>query len=221
MSASPQFQDRYEAGRFLASKLVNHAGDPLLVVLGLPRSGMPVAFEVARALKAPLDVFLVHKLGVPGYEELAMGAIGSSGVRVLNHEVIHRLGLSGGIVEAIVQQRQQELTQRETAYREGRPPVAVEGRNVILVDDGLATGACMRAAIRALRQKRPKTIIAAAPVGSSDTCRQLGAEADEVTCGMTPEPFYSIGAWYADFMQVSDEEVKRLLNEQLETASHA
>jgi predicted phosphoribosyltransferase len=168
-----------------------------------------------------LDVFLVHKLGVPGYDELAMGAIGSSGVRVLNHEVIHRLGLSGGIVEAIVQQRQQELTQRETAYREGRPPVAVEGRNVILVDDGLATGACMRAAIRALRQKRPKTIIAAAPVGSSDTCRQLGAEADEVTCGMTPEPFYSIGAWYADFMQISDEEVKRLLNEQLETASHA
>jgi putative phosphoribosyl transferase len=211
MSVVAQFQDRSEAGRFLASRLCHYADDPSVVVLGLPRGGIPVAYEVARALNAPLDVFLVHKLGVPGYEDLAMGAIASGGVRVLNHEVIHRLGLSGGIVEAMVQERQQELTQREALYRDGREPAVVEGRKVILVDDGIATGACMRAAIRALRHKRPQTIVVGVPVASSDTCVQLGAEADEVVCAITPEPFYSIGAWYSDFMQVSDAEVGQLL----------
>jgi putative phosphoribosyl transferase len=219
VSAPPQFQDRYEAGRILASKLTGHSGDPSLIVLGLPRGGVPVAFEVARALGAPMDVFLVHKLGVPGYEDLAMGAIGSSGVRVLNHEAIHRLGLSGGIVEAIVQERQVELMRRETAYRQGRPCLAVDGRNVLLVDDGVETGSCLRAAIRGLRQRRPNRITVAVPVGPGDTCRQLGAEADDVVCALTPEPFCSIGAWYADFMQVSDLEIERLMGHALEFSS--
>ncbi len=213
MSVTPQFQDRREAGRFLAARLRRHEGGASVSVLGLAPGGMPVAYEVAEALNAPLDVFLVHELGVPGYEELAMGAIASGGSRVLNHEAIHRLGLSGGIVEAIVQERQQELTRMEEEYREGRGPLAVEGRTVILVDDGFGTGMRMRAAIRTLRQKAPKAIIAAAPVGSSDTCQQIGLEADEVVCGLTLEPFWSVGSWYADYMQVSDEEVKRLLRQ--------
>jgi putative phosphoribosyl transferase len=220
MSATCQFQDRYEAGRILASKLTGHSGDPTLIVMGLPRGGVPVACEVARALAAPMDVFLVHKLGVPGYEDLDMGAIGSSGVRVLNHEAIHRLGLSGGIVEAIVQERQVELMRREAAYRQGRPSIAVEGRNIILVDDGMETGSCLRAAIRGLRQKRPNRITVAVPVGPGDTCRQLGAEADEVICAMTPEPFCSIRAWYSEFMQVSDQEIERLMGNAQESSAH-
>jgi putative phosphoribosyl transferase len=216
MSVTAQFQDRYEAGRVLASKLGHHAGDPSLVVLGLPHGGVPVAYEVAEALHAPLDVFLVHKLGVPGYDELAMGAIASGGVRVFNHEVIHRLGLSGSIIEAIAQERQKELQQREEAYRDGRGPTAVENRTVLVVDDGLATGASMNAAIRALRQRRPRSISVAVPTGSVDTCNQLRNEADEVVCVMTPEPFYSIGVWYSDFMPISDEEISRLLKEATE-----
>ncbi|MDB6112215.1 MAG: putative phosphoribosyltransferase [Pedosphaera sp.] len=213
MSVTAQFQDRYEAGRLLASKLGHHAGDPSVVVLGLPHGGVPVAYEVAKALNAPLDVFLVHKLGVPGYDELAMGAIASGGVRVFNHEVIHRLGLSGSIIEAIAQERQKELQQREAVYRDGREPLAVENRTILLVDDGLATGSSMNAAIRALRQRRPKAISVAVPIGAADTCDQLRNEADEVVCVMTPEPFYSIGVWYSDFMQVPDEEISRLLRQ--------
>jgi putative phosphoribosyl transferase len=212
MSVTAQFQDRYEAGRVLAAKLGHHAGDPSLAVLGLPHGGVPVAYEVAKALQASLDVFLIHKLGVPDYEDLAMGTIASGGVRAFNHETIHRLGLSGSIIEAIAQERQKELQQREEFYRNGREPTPLEGRTILMVDDGLATGSSMNAAVRALRQRRPKAIIVAVPVGSTDTCNQLRNEADEVVCAMTPEPFYSIGVWYSDFMPVPDEEIRRLLN---------
>jgi putative phosphoribosyl transferase len=190
-------------------------------VLALPRGGVPVAYEIARALSAPLDVFLVHKLGVPGYDDLAMGAVASGGVRVLNDAVIRRLGLSESMITAIAQQRQEELDRRERIYRGGFEPQVIEGRTVILVDDGLATGASMRGAIQALRQMRPKAIIAAVPIGPADALRQLQAEADEAVCALTEEPFYSIGAWYSDFMQISDEEITRLLNQAARTRAES
>ena len=212
MSVTAQFQDRYEAGRLLAAKLSQYASSPDVVVLGLAPGGVPVGFEVARALGAPLDVFLVHKLEVPGYDELAMGAIASGGVRALNREVIHRLGLSASILEAIAQEREKELRQRESVYRPW-PATAIETRTAILVNDGIATGTRVRAALEALRRKHPKRIVVASPIGSPDTCRQLREEVSDLVCVQTPEPYYTTGTWYADFMDVPDEEITRLIRQ--------
>ncbi|AEI67759.1 phosphoribosyltransferase [Corallococcus macrosporus] len=207
----PQFQDRYEGGRVLADHLRRHAGQPGPLVLALPRGGVPVAAEVARELGVPLDVFLVRKLGTPGHEELAMGAIASGGVRVLNREVVDELNIGREQLEATTRRESQELQRREQRYREGRPPPDVRGRTVILVDDGLATGTTMRAAVAALRIQGPAAIIVAVPVAPEETCESLGQVADEVVCVRTPEPFYSVGLWYRDFAQTEDDEVRALL----------
>jgi putative phosphoribosyl transferase len=208
----PLFQDRSDAGRFLAGKLAHHANDPSLVVLGLPRGGVPVAFEIATELDAPLDVFVVRKLGVPGYEELAMGAIASGGVRVLNDELIERLRIPISVIEAVTQVEEEELARCEAAFRDGREPAPIAGHTVILVDDGLATGASMRAAVDALRRKNPDHVIAAVPVGAKETCDQFRSEVDEIICGDSPEPFFAVGTWYANFLPITDDEVKRILN---------
>lgn len=211
MITGPRFQDRYDAGRFLAGLLRHHADDPSVVVLALPRGGVPVAYEIAQALNAPLDVFVVRKLGAPGYEELAMGAIATGGVRVLNEEVIERLDISESAIEAATAVEALELARREKIYRGDRKPVKIQQRTVILVDDGLATGASMLAAVQALRRQGPASIIIAVPVGSRETCDKLRAEVDELICGDTPEPFYAVGSWYSNFIQTTDEEVERLL----------
>jgi putative phosphoribosyl transferase len=208
----PIFQDRSDAGRQLAKKLLHHANDPSLLVLALPRGGVPVAFEIVQELNAPLDIFLVRKLGVPGYEELAMGAIASGGVRVLNEELIERLNIPESAVEAITREETQELERAEQSFRGNREPAAIEGRTVILVDDGLATGASMRAAVRALRQKNPACIAVAVPIGSPDTCDQFRSEVEELICAETPEPFFAVGTWYANFLPTTNEEVKRLID---------
>ncbi|MEI9421147.1 erythromycin esterase family protein [Mesorhizobium sp. Cs1299R1N1] len=205
------FSDRREAGRKLATELKDYAGRRDVIVLALPRGGVPVAYEVARALKAPLDVFVVRKLGVPGHEELAMGAIATSGVRVLNEQLVDELSVPQHVIDAVASREEQELLRRERLYRGGRPPLRVKGRTVIIVDDGLATGSTMRAAISALRESRPARIIAAVPVGSPDTCDAMRADADEVVCATTPQPLLGVGRWYEDFSQTSDEEVKTLL----------
>src|SRR5262245_29108103 len=184
------FYDRREAGQRLAEKLARYAGWPDLLVLALPRGGVPVAFEVARALGAPLDVFLVRKLGVPGREELAMGAIASGGVRVLNDDVVRGLGIPDEVIDMVAAEELQELERRERAYRDGRPAPDVRGRTVILVDDGLATGSTMRAAVAALHQRGPARVVVAVPVGSPETCAEFAAVADETVCARTPEPFY-------------------------------
>ncbi|HLI27301.1 MAG TPA: phosphoribosyltransferase [Chloroflexota bacterium] len=206
-----RFRDRREAGRLLAARLAHYRGRPDVLVLALPRGGVPVGYEVARALGAPLDVFLVRKLGVPGHEELAMGAVASGGVQVLNDDVIAGLGLSERVVAAVTARELQELERRERLYRGARPPHEVHGRTVILVDDGLATGATMRAAIHALRSRGAARIVAAVPVAPPPTCAELRAEADEVVCLVTPEPFLAVGLWYEDFTQTSDDEVRALL----------
>ena len=208
----PRFQDRFDAGRFLAKLLKHHANKDNLVILALPRGGVPVAYEIARELNAPLDVFVVRKLGVPGYEELAMGAIASGGVRVLNEEAVHRLGIPEQVIDATELNEQGELERREKAYRGDREPIAIRGRHVILVDDGLATGSSMRAAVRALRQQGPGAITVAVPIGSRDTCDQFRNEVAEMICGETPEPFYAVGTWYANFLQTTDDEVRELLD---------
>ncbi|HEY3132428.1 MAG TPA: phosphoribosyltransferase [Acidobacteriota bacterium] len=205
-------QNRTEAGKLLATKLADYADRPDLLVLALPRGGVPVAFEVASALHAPLDVFLVRKLGVPGHEELAMGAIASGGVRVINNEVVDYLNVSRDVINSVAQKEQQELQRRESLYRSSRPLPDVRGKTVILVDDGLATGSSMRAAVLALRQRQPAKIVVAVPVAASSTCRELQAEADEVICAMTPEPFQAVGSWYQDFSQTTDAEVRALLD---------
>jgi predicted phosphoribosyltransferase len=205
------YRDRSEAGRILATKLAAYADQSDVLVLALPRGGVPVAFEVAQALRAPLDIFLVRKLGLPGHEELAMGAIASGGVRVLNEEVVRVLQVPEDVLEAVASAEQQELERRERLYRGERPPVDVRGKTVILVDDGLATGASMRAAVAALRQMGPARLIVAVPVGSAETCQNLKEQADEVVCASTPEPFRAVGLWYEDFSQTSDEEVRELL----------
>ena len=206
------FRDRADAGRQLAARLAGYADRPDVLVLALPRGGVPVAFEVAQALDAPLDIFLVRKLGVPGHEELAMGAIATGGVRVLNAAVVHGLGIPEDVLATVVAQEEHELQRREQLYRSGRPAPEVAGRTVILVDDGLATGSTMRAAVAALRRRQPARLIVAVPVGSQETCAELGAEADEVVCAHTPEPFYAVGIWYADFAQTTDAEVRDLLD---------
>ncbi|HEV3166945.1 MAG TPA: phosphoribosyltransferase [Isosphaeraceae bacterium] len=208
---SLRYQNRTEGGRFLAEKLRVYANRPDVVVLALPRGGVPVAYEVARALRAPLDVFLVRKLGVPGHEELAMGALASGGVRLLNDEVVQSLKISPQVIDAVTGDEKRELARRERSYRGDRPPPDVQDRTVILVDDGLATGTTMRAAIAALRRRQPAEIIVAVPVAASSTCEELRTEADHVVCLRTPEPFHAVGLWYADFSQTSDEEVRELL----------
>ena len=206
-----RFRDRFDAGRRLGEALAESVGREDVLVLGLPRGGIPVAYEVARRLAAPLDVFLVRKLGMPGHEELAMGAIASGGVRVLNDEVVHGLGVSADVIEAVADVERAELERRERVYRGARPPPAVMGRTVVLVDDGFATGSTMRAAARALRVKRPARLILAAPVGAPDTCASLRMEADEVVCLIVPSAFRAVGLWYDDFDQTSDDEVRSLL----------
>ncbi len=205
------FRDRADAGQQLAKKLTAYANRPDVLVLALPRGGVPVAYEAARALGAPLDVFLVRKLGVPGHEELAMGAIATGGVQVLNRSLVHALGIPDEMVEAVVAREQRELERRERAYRDGRPTPDVRGRTVILVDDGLATGSTMRAAAAALRQQQAARIVVAVPVAPAETCEEFKAEVDEVVCAVTPEPFYAVGLWYEDFSQTTDEEVHDLL----------
>jgi predicted phosphoribosyltransferase len=205
------FQNRFEAGRLLASRLGHLANRPDVVVLALPRGGVPVGFEVAKALNAPLDVFVVRKLGVPGNKELAMGAIASGGIRVPNEDVVRSFGVPDEVVNMVAATEERELERRERDYRDGRPPMDVRGRTVILVDDGLATGASMRVATLALRKKDPARIIVAVPVGSPDTCAEFESEVDEVICAVTPEPFWAVGQGYRDFSQISDEEVRDLL----------
>jgi predicted phosphoribosyltransferase len=205
------FDDRRDAGRALALRLQHYAGRSDVVVLALPRGGVPVASPVADALGAPLDLFLVRKLGTPGHRELAMGAIASGGTRVLNDEVVRWYGIAPAVVDAVAHEEQRELERREAAYREGRDPLPLEGRIVILIDDGLATGSTMTAAVRAVRQSRPSRIVVAVPVGARDTCEALAAVADEVVCVRTPEPFSAVGQWYLDFDQTSDDEVRELL----------
>jgi len=205
--------DRRDAGRRLADKLEEYAGDPDVYVLALPRGGVPVAFEVARALRAPLDVFLVRKIGVPGQEELAMGAISTGGVRVLNEEIVQALGIPDDVLQTVTAREEAELRRRERLYRDDRPPPDIRGRKVILVDDGLATGSSMRAAVAALRQQQPARIIVAVPVAAPSTCEELRSEVDDTVCLYTPEPFQAVGLWYDDFSQTTDEEIRDLLEQ--------
>jgi putative phosphoribosyl transferase len=216
MDEMQRFRDRRDAGRQLAEELKAYTNRPEVLVFVLPRGGVPVAFEVAHALHAPLDIFLVRKLGVPGHEELAMGAIASGGVRVLNEEVVRTLGIHEQTIERVAAAEQRTLEERERAYRGERPRPVVRGRIVLLVDDGLATGATMRAAVVALRQQEPKRIVVAVPVAAVDTCTELKAEVDEIVCAVTPEQFVAVGQWYQDFSQTTDEEVCELL----ERATH-
>lgn len=211
------FRDRREAGRVLARALKKYAGRKDVVVLALPRGGAPVAFEVAEALGAPMDIFLVRKLGTPGHRELAMGAIASGGVRVLNDEVVRWLGISGERIDAVAREEQRELERRQRAYLEGRELTPLEGRVVILVDDGLATGSTMRAAVQAVRLRNPARVVVAVPVGARDTCSEMAALADEVMCARMPEPFSAVGQWYLNFDQTSDSEVMDLIHEHAST----
>lgn len=208
------FKDRTDAGRQLAQKLTSYANRPDVVVLALPRGGVPVAYEVAQALNAPLDIFLVRKLGVPGHEELAFGAIASGGVRVLNEEVVRSFNLSPAMIDVVAQRELLELGRREQAYRgDDRPAVKIEDKVVTLVDDGLATGASMRAAIEGVRAKDPAQIVVAVPTAAPKTCHAVAPEVDEIICAETPAPFYGVGRWYLDFSQTADEEVRRLLEQ--------
>ncbi|AOY90144.1 phosphoribosyltransferase [Marinobacter salinus] len=204
--------NRIEAGQALARAMSRYRGREDLLVLGLPRGGVPVAYEIAADLNVQLDLMLVRKLGTPGQKELAMGAIASGGIRVLNDEIVGALGISDEAIERVASEEQQELERREQAYRGDRSRPEIEGKCIILVDDGLATGASMRAAIEALRLQNPSSIVVAVPVAPSDTIGKLSAEADDVICLATPEPFMAIGNWYRDFTQVSDQEVKQTLN---------
>jgi predicted phosphoribosyltransferase len=206
------FADRTEAGLTLAHRLDAFAGRRDVVVLGLARGGVPVAFEVARALGVPLDVFLVRKLGAPGHEELAMGAIASGGVVVTNDDVVRALKIPHDEVMAEVENERKELSRRETLYRGERPALDVTGKTVILIDDGLATGSSMRAAVTALRQKKPVQIIVAVPVGASSTCEEFRTIADQCVCIIAPDDFRAVGLWYDDFAQTSDAEVCNLLD---------
>jgi putative phosphoribosyl transferase len=204
-------RDRRQAGRVLAGHLEHHRGNPDLLVLGLPRGGVAVAFEVALALQAPLDIFVVRKLGFPGHEEYAMGAIASGGVRVMNPTM--GIPVSPEDLAAVVAREQDELTRRELAYRGNRPAIAMRGRTVIVVDDGLATGATMRAAVLAIRQQKPHRVVVGAPVGAEETCTMLRHDADEVVCAAMPRPFRAVGLWYQEFPQATDDEVHQLLDE--------
>lgn len=205
------FRDRTEAGRRLAAELRDYAGQRDVIVLALPRGGVPVASEVARALGAPLDLFVVRKVGVPWHEELAMGAIASGGVRLLNEELIRAYRIDPADVEQVMRSEQEELERRERLYRGGRPFPDLRNKTVILVDDGLATGSTMRVAVEALRKEEPARIVVAVPVASPETCDAFRNVADDIVCALTPEPFYAVGMWYDDFSQTTDEEVHELL----------
>ena len=206
------FKNRSDAGQFLAEKLAEYADRPDVVVLALPRGGVPVAYEVAQKLHAPLDVFVVRKLGVPGHEELAMGAIATGGVCVLNQDVLSYIRIPDAVIDEVAAAELRELQRRERLYRGTQPPLEVRGRTVIIVDDGLATGSTMRAAVKALRQQQPKKIVVAVPVGARQTCDSFKTEVDTVAvCAITPEPFNAVGLWYQDFSQTTDEEVRDLL----------
>jgi putative phosphoribosyl transferase len=205
------FRDRHDAGRQLAAELASYADRPDTLVLALPRGGVPVAYEVARALHAPLDVFLVRKLGVPGHEELAMGAIATGGVRVLNEEVVQALDIPEDVIDRVAAEEQRELERRERSYRDDRQVLSPRGRVVILIDDGLATGATMRAAVAALRKQDPAAVVVAVPVASPGVCEEFRGEVDHIVCARTPEPFHAVGLWYRDFSQTTDEEVHDLL----------
>jgi predicted phosphoribosyltransferase len=209
---STRFRDRAEAGSLLARELSAYAGRTDVLVLGLARGGVPVAFEVARRLGAPLDVFVVRKLGVPGHEELAMGAIASGGVRVLHERLVQRLGIPPRAVEAVIARESRELDRRERLYRGLREPAEVQGRTVILVDDGLATGATMHAAVAAVRRRHPAAIVAAAPVAAPDTCAALLGVADDCVCVLRPRNLQAVGLWYEQFGQTEDAEVRALLD---------
>lgn len=213
----PRFRDRRQAGRQLAADLAQYANRADVRVLALPRGGVPVGFEVARALDAPLDVFVVRKLGVPGHEEYAMGAIASGGAVLLNQQVVRSGGVSQDEVERVLEEERRELERRELRYRGNQPAPDVAGSTVILVDDGLATGSTMLVAVQALRAERPARIIVAVPVASPETCEAMRQVADTVVCSVTPDPLYAVGLWYDDFSQTTDEEVYDLL----EQAAHA
>jgi predicted phosphoribosyltransferase len=205
------FIDRRHAGRVLASRVAKYAGRDDVIVLALPRGGVPVAYEVASALGAPMDVFLVRKLGTPGHRELAMGAIASGGIRVINEDVVHWYGISESAIDRVAREEQEELARRERAYRDDRPAPDLTNKIVIVIDDGLATGSTMRAAAKAVRARRPARTVIAVPVGATQTCAELSAVADEVICARMPEPFSAVGQWYLNFEQTDDEEVRQLL----------
>ena len=215
------FRDRTDAGKILAGHLGQYADRRDVVVLALPRGGVPVAFEVAEKLNAPLDVIIVQKLGTPGQEELAMGAIASGNVKILNHYVIEQLGISQAQIASAVAHEQKELQRRERFYRGDRPPIDVSGRIVILIDDGLATGSSMRAAAAAIRQRQPSQLVLAVPVASESTCAELKEEVDEVVCAVTPMAFYAVGQWYQEFSQTTDQEVRELLTRAAARMPHA
>ena len=214
------FRDRTDAGRQLAARLTRYADRSDVLVLALPRGGVPVAYEVAKELNAPLDVFLVRKLGVPGHEELAMGAIASGGVRVLNQDIVNYLGISDDVIDAVAAREQRELERRERAYRDNRPLPDVKDRVLILIDDGLATGSTMRAAAASLRLQKPRRIVVAVPVSSPETCDEFRSEVDEIVCAFTPEHFQGVGFWYEDFSQTSDDEVRELLERATQQQHH-
>ena len=216
-----KFRDRRDAGRVLAGKLSRYAERADVIVLALPRGGVPVAFEVAQALGAPLDVFIVRKLGVPGHEEYAMGAIATGGVRVLNDDAVQGLQIPARVIDGVIEREQRELARREREYRGERPAPVLRGRTVVVVDDGLATGATMQAAVKALRLQEPARIVVAVPAGSPYTCAQMRAAADEVVCAIEPEPFHAVGLWYEDFAQTRDEEVHELLAQAGADRQHA
>jgi len=209
--ATSMFRNREEAGRELASRLDAYAHSPATLVLGLPRGGVPVAYELAEALDVEMDIFLVRKLGVPWEPELAMGAVASGDVRVINPEVVQSLGIPEEEIEAVARREREVLLERERLFRGDSPPAKIEGRNVILVDDGLATGSSMRAAITALRLQLPAKIVAAVPVGAPQTCERLRQEVDEMICAVMPDSFFAVGQWYVDFSPVTDDEVRDLL----------
>jgi len=211
------FVDRRDAGRVLASRLAKYANRDDVIVLALPRGGVPVAYEVASALGAPMDVFLVRKLGTPGHRELAMGAIASGGVRVLNDDVVRWYGIPEAAIERVAREEEQELQRRERAYRDDLPAPALANLTVILIDDGLATGSTMRAAAQAMRAHHPSRVVIAVPVGAPQTCSELAAVADEVICARMPEPFSAVGQWYLNFNQTDDEEVRDLLQKSTHT----
>lgn len=208
-----RFRDRHHAGVELAGRLKYLAGKKDVCVLGLPRGGVPVADEIARALGAPLDVFVVRKLGTPGRPELAMGAIASGGIRILNDDVVKALRIDAAAIAEVTERETRELERREHAYRDERPPVRVQGKTVILVDDGVATGATMHAAVLALKQQKPSRLIVAVPHSSSEACRTIETIADEVVCLETPEPYFAVGAWYEDFRATTDDEVQVILRQ--------
>ena len=208
-----QFRDRTEAGKLLAAQLAAYANQQDPIVLALPRGGVPVGFEIAQALHAPLDVIVVRKLGVPGQEELAMGAIATGGIRILNKDVVQFLNIPDEVIDEITVQELQELERREHSYRGERPAYVISGRTVILVDDGIATGATMHAAVAAIKQRQPTRIIIAVPTAAPSTCYEFAAEVDEVVCVIRPEPFIAVGYWYRQFSQTSDEEVRSLLEQ--------